>query len=57
MKIQAYNKMQLAKLYGVSYETFKRWLSKVPELGLEKTSRTLTPKQVEKIVSYLGSPD
>lgn len=47
---------QLAKQYGVSLETFKKWLVKIPDLVLEANERVLTPKQVCIIIEHLGEP-
>lgn len=47
---------QLAKLYGVSPETFKKWLVKIPDLSLDTGYRVLTPKQVGIIIKHLGEP-
>lgn len=57
MQIGTYNKTQLAKMYKVSYPTFKTWLKLVPDLGLQPTQRILTPKQVEKIFKHHGEPE
>ncbi len=47
---------QLAKRYGVSPETFKKWLIKIPDLSLDIRDRVLTPKQVGIIIEHLGEP-
>lgn len=47
---------QLAKRYGVSPETFKKWLVKIPDLLLDTRDRVLTPKQVGIIIEHLGEP-
>jgi len=57
MKVAAYNKTQVAKMYNVSYETFKKWLVDIPDLDLKEGQRILTPKQVEKIFNHVGHPD
>jgi|688.fasta_scaffold1020067_2 hypothetical protein len=51
-----YNKTILAQMYGVSYNTFKRWLKRIPNLQLSAGQRVLTPRQVEVIFDYLGRP-
>jgi transposase-like protein len=48
---------QLARQYGVSPETMKKWLIQIPDLGLNQATRVLTPKQVETIWLHLGEPD
>jgi transposase len=57
MKTKAYSKTELARMYNVHYDTFKKWLKGVPDLDLKPTQRILTPKQVEKIFKHLGEPD
>lgn len=47
---------QLAKRYGVSTETFKKWLVKIPNLLLDSNDRVFTPKQVGIIIEHLGEP-
>ena len=56
MKAKVYSKTELARMYNVHYDTFKKWLKNVPELELEPAQRILTPKQVEKIFNHLGEP-
>lgn len=51
-----YNRTVMAQMYGVSYNTFKRWIKKIPNLQLSEGQRVLTPKQVEVIFDYLGRP-
>jgi hypothetical protein len=50
-------KKQLAKKYLVSYNTFNRWLSQIPELNLQFRQRLLTPKQIELIFKVIGEPN
>jgi transposase len=57
MQIKTYSKTELANLYEVHYETFIKWLKRIPDLDLEPNQRILTPKQVEKVFSHLGKPD
>jgi hypothetical protein len=47
----------LAKRYGVSVETLKKWLVKVPHLVVDRSVRVFTPRQVEQIFDHLGKPD
>ena len=49
-------KTELAKKYGVHYNTFLNWLKRIPELKLNSKQRVLTPKQVELIFRHLGEP-
>ena len=57
MKAKAYSKTELARMYNVHYDTFKKWLKSVPDIDLKPAQRILTPKQVEKIFNHLGEPD
>lgn len=54
--MRSYNATDLAKLYGVSYPTIKKWLSSIPELSAKKSRRVFTPKELEHIFHYLGQP-
>jgi transposase len=56
IKYAASTRTQLALRYKVSVVTFKKWLAKIPDLGLEATDRVLTPKQVGIILQHLGEP-
>lgn len=47
---------ELADRYGVSMETLKKWIEKIPDLSLSPTDRVLTPKQVATIIAHLGEP-
>jgi hypothetical protein len=55
-KIKVATRTQLAKIYKVHYNTFSKWLKLIPDLDIKANQRTLTPKQVEKIIDHLGSP-
>ncbi len=55
--MKTYSKSQLAKEYGVSYNTFKKWLKVIPEITIVASKRWLTPKDVEIIYKYLGIPN
>ena len=47
---------QLARLYGISPETLKKWMDDIPELSFNPRLRVLTPKQVALIYQHLGEP-
>jgi len=57
INMKTYSKSQLAKKYGVSYNTFKKWLIAIPEITITASKRLLTPKEVEIIYKYLGIPN
>jgi hypothetical protein len=57
MKIKAYSKSELARIYQVNYDTLKKWIDLIPNLGLRPDQRILTPKQVEMIIEHVGKPD
>jgi transposase len=52
----SYSKTELANLYKVSYNTMMSWIKKVPDLKIPKNRRILTPKEVNQVFKYLGSP-
>jgi hypothetical protein len=49
-------KKELSKKYLVSYNTFLKWLSQIPELKVHSKQRLLTPNQIEIIFKFLGNP-
>lgn len=51
-------KSELAGLYKVSRKTLNRWLEKYKEkIGIDKSSKYLTVKQLQKIYQLIGRPD
>jgi len=55
--IKAYSKKELALMYNVSAETFRKWLNVAGVMNDEiKNVQILTPKIVELIVARLGEP-
>lgn len=54
--MRAYNTTDLAKVYGVSYPTIKKWLLSIPELSVKQSRRVFTPKELELIFRRLGQP-
>jgi len=51
-------KSELADLYKVSRKTLNRWLQRHKEkIGIDKSSRYLTVKQLQKIYQLIGRPD
>lgn len=53
---KSYSKTQLAKIYGVCYNTFMVWIKNIPELKLSPKQRIFTPNQLEIIFRELGEP-
>jgi len=49
-------KLGMAKKYGVAYNTFNKWINRIPDIGLTPKQRILTPKQIEIIYRELGCP-
>ena len=47
---------QLASYYGVCLATFNKMLVKVSDFTFDKTSRILTPKDIDAIITHLGDP-
>lgn len=56
MKTQVTTMGKLARDYGVHIATLKKWISKYPEIRIEKGRRTLTPKEVAAIFEKIGEP-
>ena len=54
--IKPITKKELSKKYFVSYNTFNKWLTHIPELKLHHGQRMLTPKQIEIIYNSIGEP-
>lgn len=54
-KIQAYRMKEIRMMYGVTWETWKVWIKKIPDLGDYK-GKAYTPAQVEIIITHLGKP-
>lgn len=55
--IKTYSKSQLAALYEISLDTFKKWL--VPHCFTAQewgNRQLLRPDEVRKIIEYLGEP-
>lgn len=51
------SKSELAQYYDVSLSTLYRWMLKndlYNNLKIEKTARTLTPKQIESVITFFG---
>ena len=56
-KNKAMTRTQLASYYGVCLPTFNKMLVKVSDFTFDKSSRILTPKEIEIIIAHLGNPD
>ncbi len=56
MLMRTYNSSELARQFGVSYPTFKKWLSGISELGNTNGRRVFTPKELDIIFKVLGVP-
>ena len=54
-EIKVYTQRELCNIYGVTEETFKKWLLKITNLE-PRTGNFYTPKQVEIIFNHLGTP-
>lgn len=55
--MKSLTKLQLAKKYGVSYNTFKKWIAEIPDLKLNASRRLLTPSEIDTIYKALGNPE
>lgn len=47
------SRQELMEAYQTSYPTFRKWLSKIPDVDF-KGVRLFTPKEVKLIVSHIG---
>lgn len=59
MNINDHNtRSKLAKLYGVHYNTFYKWLKEIPELKkwLSDGKRILRPRELKIIFEEFGEP-
>jgi transposase len=54
--MRSYTTTDLAKSFGVSYPTIKKWLSTIPELDKKQQRRIFTPKELEIVFRYFGQP-
>ena len=55
-KNKAMTRTQLATFYGVCLVTFNKMLVKIPNFTFDKSSRILTPKEIDTIINHLGDP-
>jgi len=55
MEIKAYSKFDLSQLYGISLKVLRRWLNEI-EKGFTGRKKVLSPKEVERFVSFHGQP-
>ncbi len=57
-KYRTTTRTKLAQEYQVCLKTFNKMLMRIPnsQFQLDKTRRVLTPKEVEAIINYLGTP-
>jgi hypothetical protein len=53
--IEAYNKTEVAGLYGISIDTLNAWTADIQEFG-EYRGRRFTLRQVELIFEHCGRP-
>ncbi len=61
--IKTYSKTELADLYKVNKRTLANWIARneklqteIKQIGYKKTQRSYSPKQVELIFKYIGTP-
>lgn len=55
-KIKSKSKRELASQYGISVQTFSKWIKEIPNLNLKRCQKIFTPKQVELITLHIGEP-
>lgn len=58
MKIKTYSKKELREMYGISRETFNKWLKPIKDIlpNYNPTAKILTPAQVKVIFEQWGEP-
>lgn len=54
--IKPYNLSEMAKLYGIDYRTFKRWIKPYSKRIGKINGRFFSIEQVKTIFKYLGTP-
>lgn len=59
MRIKAYTKKELRLLYGISRETFNKWLQPIKAFlpHYQPSAKILTPAQVKVIFEHWGEPE
>jgi hypothetical protein len=57
LQLKPYSLMELSRIYGVDFRTFKKWLLPFQEIIGERVGRYYTIIQVKKIFEVLGTPD
>lgn len=57
LKLKPYSLMELSRIYGVDFRTFKKWLLPFQENIGARVGRYYTVAQVKKIFEVLGTPD
>ena len=59
MVIKAYSKFELRQMYGISRDTFNRWLKGVIDTlpHYNPNAKILTPAQVAAIFEAFGEPE
>lgn len=59
MKVKSYTKKELRQFYGISRETFNKWMRAISHLlpHYRPSSRILTPAQVKVLFEEWGEPD
>jgi len=53
-KIQT--RAELAEFYNVSVKIMNNWIKEIITLNIKPYQRILTPKQIQAIIEYLGTP-
>ncbi len=59
MNTQPRSLKELRNSYQVSQQTFRKWLSTIPDLLLpgQKKLNAITPDQYKRIINHLGEPN
>jgi hypothetical protein len=54
--LQYKTKKELAYQYGVSVQTFVKWIKEIPNLKLTPFQKIFTPQHLEIIINHIGKP-
>jgi hypothetical protein len=54
--LKPYSLMELSRIYGVDFRTFKKWMIPFQENIGSRNGRYYTVAQVRKIFDFLGTP-
>jgi len=56
-KLKPYTILELSKIYGISYNTMKRWLKRIKTKIGKKAGYYFSVKQIKTIINEFGLPN